>query len=148
MTLWKALLEMHGDAYRYGAQSERQLPYVFEQIIGILRQRRVARQAASPGASEHSVVVSDDLTNALVANTVFRHKIAAHDLLIYALRELGKYLSQVTTDQLQHGNVMAPESLLPAAAAEVIACSFFEFKNRLLFEWKLRMIAKRFARLS
>ena len=85
------------------------------------------RQDVAPGASEHSLIVSDDLTNALVANTVFRHKIATHDLLTYALREPAKYLSQITTEQLQHGDVMAPDSLLPAAAAEAIASAFFDF---------------------
>ena len=55
---------MHGEGYRYGAQNEQQLPYVFERVIGILRQRRVARQEASPGVAEHPMVVSDDLTNA------------------------------------------------------------------------------------
>ena len=33
---WLALLEMHGEGYRYGAQNEQQLPYVFERVIGIL----------------------------------------------------------------------------------------------------------------
>lgn len=124
---WLALLEMHGEGYRYGAQNEQQLPYVFERVMGILRQRRVARQEASPGVAEHPLVVSDDLTNALVGNTVFRHKIAAHDLLTYALREPAKYLCLITTEQLQHGDVIAPDSLLPAAAAEVIASAFFDF---------------------
>ena len=55
---------MHGEGYRYGAQNEQQLPYVFERVMGILRQRRVARQEASPGVAEHPMVVSDDLTNA------------------------------------------------------------------------------------
>ena len=89
---WMALLEIHGDGYRYGGGNKQQLPYVFERVIGILRQRRVARQEASPGVAEHPLVVSDDLTNALVGNTVFRHKIAAHDLLTYALREPAVYL--------------------------------------------------------
>ena len=124
---WLALLELHGDGHRYGVESERRLPYVFEQVIGILRQRRVARQEASPGAAEHSLVVPEDLVNALVANPVFKHKIATHDLLTYALKESGKYLSQITTEQLQHGDMMAPDSLMPAAAAEVIATTFFDF---------------------
>ena len=124
---WLALLEVHGDGFRYGAQSERHLPCAFEQVIGILRQRRVALQEAEPGASEHSLVVSDDLVKALVANTVFRHKIATHDLLTYAMKESSKYLSQVTTEQLQQGDMMAPDSLMPAAAAEIIATTFFDF---------------------
>ena len=124
---WLVLLELYGDGHRYGDQSERRLPYVFEQIIGMLRQRREARQEASPGATEHLLVVPKDLANAVVANTVFRHKIATHDLLTYALKDSGKYLSLITTDQLQHGDMMAPDSLMPAAAAEVIATTFFDF---------------------
>ena len=71
--------------------------------------------------------VPDDLAKALIANPVFRHKIATHDLLSYALKESGKYLAMITTEQLQHGDVMAPDSLMPAAAAEVTATTFFDF---------------------
>ena len=73
------------------------------------------------------IVVADDLAQALTANPIFRHKIATHDLLTYAMKEPAKYLAMITTDQLQQGDIMAPGSLLPAEAAEVIASTFFNF---------------------
>ena len=70
-------------------------------------------------------MVSDDLARALKANPIFRHKVATHDLLTYAMKEPAKYLAMITTDQLQQGDIMAPGSLLPAEAADVIALTFF-----------------------
>ena len=37
---WLALREMHGDGYRYGMQSDRNLPYVFDRLIECLVQGR------------------------------------------------------------------------------------------------------------
>ena len=123
-----ALMEMHGDGCRYGFQSDRNLPYVFERLIECLTQGRLARQQASRGASEHLIGVPDDLAKALMANPVFRDKIATHDLLTYAVKEPFKYLAMITTEQLQHGDDrLALESLMPAAAAKVIATAFFDF---------------------
>ena len=120
-------MEMHGDGYLYGTQSDRHLPYVFEKVIDTLTQGRIARQEASRGVAEHLIGVPDYLAKALIANPVFRHNTSTYDLLSYALKESGKYLAMITTEQLQHGDVMAPDSLMPAAAAEVIATTFFDF---------------------
>ena len=87
---WLALMEMHREGYRYGIQSNRHLPYVFDKLLESLTQRRLARQQAPQGASEHLVGGPDDLENGLVADPVFRDKIATHDLLTYALIEAPK----------------------------------------------------------
>ena len=90
---WLVLIEMHGDGYRYGMRGDRDLPFVFDRLIKCLRQRRIARQQASQGASEHLIGVPDDLGKALLANPVFRDKIATHDLLTYTLKESRKYIA-------------------------------------------------------
>ena len=41
---WLSLMEMHGDGYRYGIQSDRHLPYVFDKLLESLKQSRLARQ--------------------------------------------------------------------------------------------------------
>ena len=59
--VWFALIEMHGDGYRYGMRSGRNLPFVFDRLIECVRQARIARQQVSQGASEHLIGVPDDL---------------------------------------------------------------------------------------
>ena len=58
---WLALMELHGDSYRYGADSDRHSPFVFEKVVEILTDRREARREFAQGAPEHLLVVSDDL---------------------------------------------------------------------------------------
>ena len=50
---WLALIEMHGDGHRYGVRSDRNLLFVFDELIECLRLRRMTRQQASQGASGH-----------------------------------------------------------------------------------------------
>ena len=57
----------------------------------------------------------------------FRHKIATHDLLSYAMQHPTEHLSTITTDELRHGGMMAPLSLMPTAVADLLAHPFFEF---------------------
>ena len=131
---WLSLMEMHGDGYRYGIQSDRHLPYVFDKLLESLKQSRLARQQAPRGASEHLICVPDDLERALANNPVFRDKIATHDLLTYALKEAPKYLAMIATQQLQRGSeCLSSASLMPPEAAKVIAHAFFDFalKNSL-----------------
>ena len=73
------------------------------------------------------VVVADDLAQALTANPIFRHKVATHDLLSYSMKDPARYLAIITSEQLEHGDIMAQGSLMPAAAAERIAKTFFDF---------------------
>ena len=73
------------------------------------------------------IVVADDLAQALTAKAIFRHKVATHDLMSYSMKDPAKYLAMITVEQLEHGGVMAHGSLMPAAAAEVIATTFFDF---------------------
>ena len=128
---WLALIELHGDGYRYGMERDRSLPVVFDRLIECLRLKRMARVQASQGASEHLICVPDDLVAAFLTNPVFKDKIATHDLLTYALKEPGKYLAMITAEQLQHGSErIALECLMPAAAAEVVATAFFDFVRR------------------
>ena len=54
---WLALIEMHGDGYRYGMGSDRSLPVVFDRRIECLKQRRTARVQVSQGASERVICV-------------------------------------------------------------------------------------------
>ena len=75
---WLALTELHGDGRRYGAQSERQLPHVFDRLLGCLTQGRTTRQLASRGSPEHLISVPEDLEKAPLANPIFRGEIAAH----------------------------------------------------------------------
>ena len=125
---WLALIEMHGDGYRYGMRSGRNLPFVFERLIEYLRQARISRQQASQGASEHFIGVPDDLEKALLANPVFKDKVATHDLLIYSLQDSGKYLAMIPREQVQRGSErVAEECLLPALAAKEIVTAFFDF---------------------
>ena len=54
---WLALIELHGDGYRYGMGSDRSLPVVFDRFIECLKQRRTARVQVSQGVSEHVLCV-------------------------------------------------------------------------------------------
>ena len=123
-------MELHGDGYRYGTNRERELPYVFDLVMNTITRRREAREAAPGGAAEHSLVVPNDLAQALIANPVFRHKLGAHDLLVYALSPDDARLWEVTDEQLRHGGIMAACSLLPSAAAQTIAVAFFKFQAK------------------
>ena len=100
---WLALLELHEDGYRYGMESERSLPVVFDRLIECLEQKRRARMQAPKGASEHLISTSDDLKTALLNNPVFTDKIATHDLLSYSLKESVKYLAVITTEKCATG---------------------------------------------
>ena len=62
-----------------------------------------------------------------MTNSVFKHKVATHDLLSYAMENPTEHFRTITTEQLQHGDLMAPSSLMPAAAADLIAKTFFDF---------------------
>ena len=124
---WLAFVELHSDGYRYSYQSDQNLPYVFEKVVDLLTSKRQARQETSQAGSTPCVGVSDDLTDAFVNNSVVRHKIAAHDLLTYARKDLLEHLWTITTEQLQHGGMMTPSGLMPTTAAKLIADSFFDF---------------------
>ena len=130
---WLALMELYGEGFRYGSASDRELPYRFDLVVAAITQRRAAWQAAPGGAAEHSLIIPADLAQALVANPVFRHKVAAHDLSKYALSAEEGRLREITNEQLQHGGIMATTSILPLAAAESVASAFFDFamKHRL-----------------
>ena len=130
---WLALMELHGDGHRYGTNSDRELPCVFELLVAAVARKREAREAAPGGAAEHSLFLPDDLARALIANPVFRNKVGAHDLLVYALSSADGRLCEVTDEQLQHGDIIAASSLIHPAAADAIATPFFEFaaKHRL-----------------
>ena len=134
---WLALVELHGDGYRFGASLDRELPYVFGLVADAVASRRAAREALPGGAPEHTLVVPDDLADALVANAVFRHKVGAYVLVQYALRPEEGLLSEVTQEQLRHGDVMAETSLLPSAAAAGIAAAFFDFALKYRLETAL-----------
>ena len=73
------------------------------------------------------IVLCSDLARAFMTNSVFRHKIATHDLLSYAMQHSIENLRTVATEQLQHGDMMAPSGLMPTAAADLIAQTFFDF---------------------
>ena len=124
---WLALMELYRDGYRYGTESDRHLPFVSAKAVEIVANSRECPQESAEGASKHLLVVADDLAEALAANPIFRHKVATHDLLTYAMKDRAKYLAMITTDQLQQGEVMAQGSLMPAEAAEAIASTFFDF---------------------
>ena len=72
------------------------------------------------------MAVAGDLARALVADPVHKRKVAAYDLQ-YAIKDPDQYLRMVSTEQLQHGDAMARDSLTPAAVAEVIASTLFAF---------------------
>ena len=72
-------------------------------------------------------MVAEDLAQALKSNRIFRHKIAAHDLLSYALHNSTEVFFTITNEQLQRGDEMAQDGLLPDAAADAIASAFFDF---------------------
>ena len=124
---WLALLELHSASYRFGTNSDLDLPYVFRRVANAVASRRVALEAAPGGAPDHALVVSADLAQALLANPVFRHKVGAHALLLYALGPEDARFSEVTVEQLRFGGMMAKTSLLQPAAAAGIAEAFFEF---------------------
>ena len=123
---WLALMELHSDGYRYGVQSDKNLPSVFEKVVGILSTKRLARRDHPHGAPEHLIGVCSDLASAFMTNPVFKHKIATHDVLTYAMKEPIEHLKTITTEQVQHGDMMATSSLMPAAAADAFAKTFFE----------------------
>ena len=121
---WLALVELYSDGYRYGRHGDEQLPYVFEQVVDVLLTKRRERSQSPP---EHVISVCSDLACALMSNSVFRHKIATHDLLSYAMQHPTEHLRTITTEQLQRGDTNAPSSLMLTAAADLIAETFFDF---------------------
>ena len=124
MPFWLALMELHSYDYRYGQQGTLRLPGVFEEAVELVK--GVRQQIGAHGAA--SVLVGPEaLAQALLANPVTRHKIAVHDLLHYCLKKPEAHMAAVTTEELTHGSVMAPASLLPAAAALEVAKIFFDF---------------------
>ena len=125
--LWLALIELHSDGYRYGVQSERHLPYVFDKVVDLLIAKRSARGATSLGATEHLIVVPDDLTRALMTNPVFTHKVATHDVLSYAMKNPAEHLRTISSAELKRGDAIAQCVLMPSAAAALIAKDFFDF---------------------
>ena len=64
---WLALVELHSDGYRYGSQSDKHLPHVFEQVVDVLVNKRRDR---FQGASEHLIGVSSDLACAFMTDSV------------------------------------------------------------------------------
>ena len=121
---WLALVELYSDGYRYGCHSDKHLPHVFEQVVDVLLTKRRER---SQGPPEHLIGVCSDLAGAFMTNSVFRHKIATHDLLSYAMQHSTEHLRTITTEQLRYGEMMTPSSLLPTAVADLIAQTFFDF---------------------
>ena len=122
---WLALMELHSEGYRYGVESEHMLPYVFEQVFDLLMTSRLARPA--PASLEEMICVPDDLARARMENPVFRHKIAAHDLVSYAVKNPAQHLAFIANDDIYQGGLMASKSLLPTQTADAIAVDFFEF---------------------
>ena len=121
---WLALVELYSDGYRYGCHSDKHLPLVFEEVVDVLLTKR---QERSQGAPEHLISVCSDLARAFMTNSVFRHKIATHDLLSYAMQHPTEHLGTVTTEQLRHGEMIVPSGLMPSAVADLIAETFFDF---------------------
>ncbi len=127
---WLPLMELYHDGYRYGNQSECAMPYVFGKIMDLIAQRRSA-QGSETRSEQTFIGTPDDLANALMAHPLFCDKFATHDLLTYALKQPGKYMAEITSQQLQQGTERrALKSLLPASAATTIANVFFDFVNR------------------
>ena len=62
-----------------------------------------------------------------MTNSVFRHKITTHEILSYAMQHPTEHLSTITTEELRHDGMMAPNGLMPTAAADHIAQTFFDF---------------------
>ena len=54
---WLACVELHSDGYRYGVESDKNLPYVFEKVVDILTAKRLARREPSQGATERLTCV-------------------------------------------------------------------------------------------
>ena len=122
---WLALAELYSDGYRYGCHSDKHLPCVVEQVADVLLTKRRER---SQGAPEQLIGVCSDLARAFMTNSVFRHKIATHDLLSYAMQHPTEHLKTISTEQLRSGEMMmTPSSLLPTAVADLIAQTFFDF---------------------
>ena len=121
---WLALMELYGDGYRYGSYSDKALPLVFDQVVHVIVNKR---QERSQGAPEHVIAMCPDLARALITNSVFKHKIATHDLLSFAMQDANDHLRAITTEQLQHGDMMSSSSLLPTGTADLIAETFFDF---------------------
>ena len=100
---WLALVELYSDGYRYGSRSDKHLPHVFEHVVDAVVSKR---QERSQGAPEHLIGECSDLARAFMANSAFRHKIATHDLLSYAMRNSTEHLRTITTAQLRHSDMM------------------------------------------
>ncbi len=68
--------------------------------------KRAAREAAPGGAAGHAFIVSTDLAAPLRAHPLFRHKVAAHALVLYALGSKESFLEEITDEQLQQGGLV------------------------------------------
>ena len=79
-------MELHGAGYRHGMGHDQELSFRCDLTMAAVIERREARQAAPGSAPEHSLSVPTDLAQALMANPVFKHKVATHAMLVYASR--------------------------------------------------------------
>jgi hypothetical protein len=121
---WLALMELYSDGYRYDCHSDKNLPPLFQEVVELLLTKRQERSQVAP---EHLIGVCSDLARAFMSNPIFRHKIATHDLLSYALKSSNDHLTPIATEQLRRGEMMAPSSLIPIATADLLAQTFFDF---------------------
>ena len=121
---WLALVELYSHGYRYGCRSDKHLPHVFEEVVDVVVSKR---QERPQGAPEPLIRVCSDLTHAFMTNSVFRHYIATHDLVSYAMQHSIEYLQSITSEQLRHDGMMGPSGLMPTAVADRMAQTFFDF---------------------
>ena len=92
---WLALVELYSDGYRYSSYGDKQLPFVFDQVVDVVLIRRRERAESTP---EHAITMCSDLADALMTNLLFRHKVATHDLLNYAMQHPVEHLRSITTE--------------------------------------------------
>ena len=102
-------------------------PPISDKVVDLLIAKRSARGATSLGATEHLIVVADDLTRALMTNPVFTHKVATHDVLSYAMKNPAEHLRMISSAELKRGDAIAQCVLMPSAAAALIAKDLFDF---------------------
>ena len=83
--------------------------------------KRTLNNDVSGITEDHDLETHNDLCR------IYVHKIATHNILRYVMTDPVECFRTIATEQVQRGDTMALDTLLPGATADLIAKTFFDF---------------------